>query len=310
MSNTCDIYATELSSLVNRLSQDFEGKMKKKSDLFQQEMNDITDDMPDTEGADAAIGIDFDVEWKLQTIKLHLPEVTMKLQSWYFHLPSVTMKNKRIVFHTPSVRMVPKKIGQYPEIHGFTVKWKDIITHVPETFMEKQEIVMGIPEIYMEEQNIKLHVPEFKMGLQEIKLHLPEFRVRNISIESGNIQDEAEDAAEDFKSVVNADKLEFFSSAKSQIIPAVGKVFSCHRSNIQNSKDETLANFEPGLNQLRTAIEKLKSSGADQEVPNLQDQLQDLVSKRNEAANKFEESINGMLEEEKKTVQKIMAAFG
>ncbi len=309
MSDICQVHAKELADIANRLGDEFESEMKKMSDDFEGEVEDITDDMPDTDGVDASIGLEFDVEWNIKTIKLHLPEVEMKLQSWHFDLPSVTMKNKRIVFHTPSVRMKRKKVGQYPEVHGFTVKWKNIYVDVPEPFMEKQELVMGIPEIRMEEQTIKLHVPEFAMRLQTIKLHLPEFKLRSIEVASDEVKDRAEEASEEFQGNVDTKKSAFFEKAKGELVPAASLLFSCHRTQIQNQKEQTMASFEPAIVQMRNAISKLDNAGATDKASELKSQLNDVLNKQKAAAANFDSSIEALLTQEKNTVNRILSAF-
>lgn len=80
-------------------------------------------------GAENAVGFDIDFS-KQKNLSFDIPEFRMKRQKIVLDLPSVTMKIKRIVWDNPETTMVLKKIGQYPEIHGWTVRWKDILTDV------------------------------------------------------------------------------------------------------------------------------------------------------------------------------------
>lgn len=125
--------------------------------------------------------VDLTVRWVDRKVSLHLPQVTMRETKAVFDVPEVAMRLQEMIFHTPSTRMVLKKVGQYPEIHGFKVVWKDILTHVPEVFMQEQRIKMDIPEVRMVRKEIRFHYPDISWGLTEMVLRLPEVEVKDIS---------------------------------------------------------------------------------------------------------------------------------
>jgi hypothetical protein len=116
-----------------RLGSIYSKKMKALSDKYQQQAKDISDDTPDPGPVGGALDLDFDVGWKNESIKFDLPEFKMVTQQWIFDVPQVTMKNQEMIFHTPSSRLVNRKIGQYPEFHGLSVVWKDIIVGITVT---------------------------------------------------------------------------------------------------------------------------------------------------------------------------------
>ncbi|WP_295814367.1 hypothetical protein [uncultured Deinococcus sp.] len=129
-----------------------------------------------------AFKFDLQVGWGEQTVAFDVPQVTMHTQTFSLDLPQVTVHDQTFTFSTPSVRMVTKKVGQYPEFHGFTVRWKDILIDVPEVFMEEQRVVVGIPEIRMDTTSFALDVPEVQMERVEWRLRVPEVRLGDISI--------------------------------------------------------------------------------------------------------------------------------
>jgi hypothetical protein len=149
MPEQCADAKNSLPALVQTLGGELSDAVKAISDRYQPRFDEIQDEAPDGGGVGAIIDLDIDVKWATVTVALDLPEVTMTLQEWSLDLPQVTMKDQRIVFHTPSTRMVAKKIGQYPEFVGFPpkIRWRDIITHMPEFFMQEHEMIMGIPEV-------------------------------------------------------------------------------------------------------------------------------------------------------------------
>ncbi|KXJ05361.1 hypothetical protein AC249_AIPGENE13630 [Exaiptasia diaphana] len=306
----CHGLQSDLSKAIQTLADRMQVRVDDLSADLKTRVDEIQDDMPDSDGIDGYVGIDFDVEWKLQTIKLHLPEVVMKEQKWIYDLPSVTVRDKKMIFHTPATRMKPKKVGQYPEFHGpFKVKWKDIITHVPETYMQRQEIIMGVPEFRMEEQRTILHVPEFSMRLNEIKLHLPEFTVKDIKVESGKAKAKAEDAEKDFQTALSREQALLLRDARQEITPKVSALFSCYRTEIENKRNTAMAAFLPAIEQLKGAIANLRNSGGSEHVPELERQLQDLLKNKVETERRFDESLKSLLEQERETIEQLLAGF-
>jgi hypothetical protein len=190
--NPCQQYQDAMSTVAGGLSDGFKSKMDAIVSKYKPVFDEIEDDSPNPGTVGGTLNIDFDVTWKDVSIKFDLPEVTMTLQKWNFDVPQVTMKQQEIIFHTPSTRMGTQKVGQYPEFHGFTVVWKDILIDVPEFFMQEQKIVMGIPEFKMDTTSIELHVPEFTMKTEEIILGLPQFTLKSVTGEVHNIQERAD----------------------------------------------------------------------------------------------------------------------
>lgn len=308
MSETCDAARQSLHDLVGTVGGELSTAIKAISDRYGPEFDQIRDDAPDGGGVGAIFNIDVEIEWETIGISLDLPEVTMKLQEWSLDLPQVTMKDKRIVFHTPSIRMVNKKIGQYPEFHGFPprIKWRDIITKVPETFMEKHEIIMGIPEVRMDTTSFKLDVPEFTMRTQELKFDVPQITVKSISVEARELKERAEAKAEEMREEIAAKRTEVFGGARERIVAASSTFFTCLRTQIQMRRDETAAAFEPGIAMVQQALGKLQDAKAGAEADQMRNRLADLLAKKEAATVRFDDAVRQIVDQEKTTVDSLM----
>lgn len=309
MAEACQAERETLHALVEELGGALSTSIKAISDRYQPEFDRISDDAPDGGGVDAMVNLEIDVDWETITIALDLPEVTMTLQSWSLDLPQVTMKDKRIVFHTPSVRMVRKKIGQYPEFHGFKIKWKNIYADVPETFMQKHEIVMGIPEIRMDRTEIKLDVPEFAMRTQQLKFDVPQITVKSISVEAAELKEDAEDKAAEMQSEIAATKETLFGTARERIAGSASTYFTCMRTQIQMKRDEIAGAFEPGIAMARQALSKLEDVKAGAEAEETRARLADLIAKRDAATVQFDAAVQRIADEEKSIVEGLLRSL-
>ena len=307
---SCVDLQKELSTAVTALTADLQGRVDGLSADLQKKVDKIQDDMPDSDGIDGSVGVDVDVEWKLQTIKLHLPEVVMKAQKWIYHLPSITVKDKKMIFHTPGTCMKRKKIGQYPELHGLKVVWKDIIADVPEPCSKKQEIVVGVPEVRMEEQRTILHVPEFAMRLQEIKMHLPEFRVADVKVEAGKAEKKAKAAEADFKTELSREQALLLDQARRDVTPKVTALFACYRADVENKKAAVATQFVVPVAQLSGAVETLRAQGATNQAAELESKLGELRAQQAKAEQRFDESLKKLAEQETETLERLFAGLG
>lgn len=239
----------------------------------------MTDDFKKPDAIEAVIDIDFDVTWADVEFIFDLPSVTMRTTDISLDIPEVTSVQNTIIFHTPSVRMVPKKVGQYPEIHGWTIVWKDIITDVPEVFMEEQRVIFDLPSVTMKRQDWKLDIPEFRMEKTRWVIGFPQITVRKVSAETTRIQDmgkqlqaEGEDIAARMKAEIEA-AISFGSVVGAQ-----------DATTIENQISQQ---FDSAIATLSQAIKELVAKGIDPiKVPtetgdvNLRKQLSDLIEQR------------------------------
>ena len=310
MTTACQAERENLQKLIEEVGGDLSKQMQAITTKYKGRFGDIADDTPDTSGPDAALSLDFDVTMKTVSIKLDLPQVTMKLQEWKFDLPQVTMRDKRLVFHVPDVRMVKRKVGERPEVHGFTIKWKPIYAHVPEPYMRKVEVVMGIPEMKMGTTSIKLDVPEIKMKTTELKFDVPQFTLKNISVEADKLEERADAEGKKMESEIASVRSTVLDVGREKVINACHLMFSCLRTQIQTKRDETSAMFEPGIAMIRGSISKLESAGADDAKKTATKQLKELIKNRDAALKRFDTAIDKLIQQEKDTVASIVSGLG
>lgn len=304
----CRQYQTELEATAAELGAAMKTRLKGLTETFEQRADALKEEAPDPSTIEAVVNIEFDVEWSDQEILFDLPEFTMKTQEWVLDLPQVTMRDRVMIFHTPSVRMVRKKVGQYPEIHGFTIKWKDIYIDVPEPFMEEQRIVMGIPEFTMAPTSMKLDIPEVTMRTQRIVLGLPQVRLRSVSGTARAVGEKAEALQQEANDAIARARGEVAREGSVGIAKRANSLFSCLRTGIQMKKDETLAMLEPAIVMMQQSITKLNGIKADEaraKAADLQRQLAEVTQRRAAIETRFAEAIAKLIDEERNVVEKL-----
>lgn len=255
----------EIDSIKQRFYSEIEEK--------KQELKSIMDDQPSE--TETVVGFKVETGMVLREIKLDLPEIAMGLQSVIIGIPQTAMRLQRLVFHTPSVRMVPKKVGQYPEFYGTTVKWSDIITHVPEVFMEKQEVKLHVPEFWMENVEMKFHVPEVTMKPQIIKLHLPNVTIRDTNVEIRKMKDHAKDIGDEIKGL---------SGQMSSEINAIVL------NDLRTKRAEIVKKFDSSINALQGTINAWVHEPK-VDITSMKSSLKNLQEQRNAALQKIDEQI-------------------
>jgi hypothetical protein len=223
---------------------------------------------PQPEGPEVAVGVDLDVKMERQEIILDVPTVTMRLQTVALHLPQVSMRTQRIVWHEPEIFMGTVKCGQYPEFHGWTIRWKDILCDVPQTRMAQREARVDIPEFRWDRTEFKLHLPEFKMERQRWVLDLPSVTVRDVQVEIRKIQAEGEELQRRADALKNAQTRE------------INAVVS---SDLRNKRGDVNKAFTDGISSLRRGIAEVEKYGIDpRRVPDANGGHKDLIAQLNE----------------------------
>ncbi len=222
---------------------------------LQDEGESIKDDTDNPDAIGATIGIDFKVDWKDEEISFDVPSVTIKNQDISFDLPEITSVRQHIAFDIPAVRMVDKKVGQYPEIDGWTVRWHDIIISVPETYMQRQDIYYDIPSVTMKTQHFVIGIPTFTMERVRWVIGLPQFTVINVR---GNIQ-----SAKDRGDALQTKGQALAASMKAEIQHAV-ELFKQQLANSAGGMGNAISKpFDAALTTINNAINDLQSKGCD-----------------------------------------------
>lgn len=245
---------------------------------------------PDNAG-EAAIGIDFEFEWEIQTIKLHLPEITLRQQEMFLHLPTTTLRQKEMFFDKPVIRMERRKTGEYPQVTvrwevrniGLGVKTKVPVTEttmhpmyadVPITRMERQRIVMGVPEFTMERKRIVMGVPQFAMRLKEIKLHLPKLKSVELKKDNSRYESEVNETTRQFDQAISARQAEATGEVRSVVIKEVSDQFSVVRKDLAAQIDAAKRSFATGLMLIDGSIKALREQGVPDDNADLKAMLE------------------------------------
>lgn len=266
---------------------------------------DIADDAPDPNIVEAPVDITFKIEMVRKDFSCNIPQITMKDKKLSFDTPQVTMKLKSIKFKKPVTKMVIKKTGQYPVIEGWTIKWKDIKTSVPEVTMEEQEIKTKIPEIKVETTNIITAIPEIKMVKKDMSLNLPSVTVKKISAEVKKIEDRAKGVS------LESEKLQ--ESQTEEFAQAIHKSFECQRTDLIVSRTNLENEFSTSVSEIENSISQLRSNGLNPESIkgdqgediNLIAIRDELLLKKKEAFEQIDAAIEKMNTEEKNAINML-----
>jgi hypothetical protein len=267
--------------------KDIGTKYKSQFDEIDNEGKDIEDD--------TKVAVKVDVDWKDVEIILDVPAVKLRDERLVFGAPQVTMRLNEIIFHTPSSRMVPKKIGQYPEFtcSGFscTTRWSDIITHVPETFMEEQRIKLDVPEFKWADTEIIMGIPEVSMERQRWVLGLPQFKVTSVTLDPGGFEERGKNLQR---------KAEALKEKQVEDMGgAVNSLYGCYRDHVLGDREQAALTFDSAIAQVESTIKLLQdrkgdpsnTTGSDGKSTDFIAKREELVAKKKDAMQKFDEAI-------------------
>lgn len=276
---------------------DIQNEYQPRFDAIEAAGKKLEDEAPS--GTGVAIGADFDVNWEDQRFVFNAPEVRMTDKTMVFGSPQVTITNKKMAVDIPATRMVAKKVGQYPEVvcrrpWSCTVKWRDIITHVPEAYMQRTEWVMGVPETRWENTQIKMDLPEISMSQQTWITKIPKITVKNPTLEAKRIEKEGEELKSRGEALA--------AEIREQAANTAGELVACHTNGIQAQRTQVAAMFDGAVMQANAAIETARLqkadpanlTGSDGQVVNLIAQRDEILQQRDKALKSFDDASIAM----------------
>lgn len=285
----------DMGGITKKIRDRYDGQFKS----IEAEARQMQDDFKKPSPGGAMVGTDVIVEWVDQRWIFDLPSVSIRDQRMVFGTPSVTVRDQDIIFHTPSVRMKTRKCGQYPEVHGWTVRWSDILCDVPETFMQEHRVRLGVPEFFMEEQEIIVGVPEFEMNRQEWVMRIPEFTVINVKAEVTAMKDDGEALRAKSDSIALA--------MKSELVAALATGFDCYENNLVNQRTLLATQMDLAIQQMNVAIQQITANGGDPTNigGNLIARRDALVSEKEAQLAKMDEVIASLQAKERDAIAKL-----
>lgn len=286
--------------------EDIAMKYGKEFKKLERESAEIGEEAPDPNDAEAMLNATFEVTMKRQDFGFDLISVTMRDKEISFNVPQVTMKMKSMKFKKPVTKMVIKKTGQYPQIHGWKIKWKDILTSVPVVTMEEEEIKTKIPEILFAKTSLITAIPEFKMTRQDVALDIPSITVKKISAEVKKIEEKAE--------AINNDSGKIKERQKEEIAIALHNSFDCQRHDLSIVRSNLSAEFNSAITEIDNNIITMKNYGLSPESIhtdtgekiNLLQMRVELLQKQDEAFVQIDNAIEKLNEDEKETLEKFI----
>lgn len=230
-------------------------KYKPRFDEIAKKGGEIEGDYKTPSDVGVVVGVDITVDWKDIAIVFDLPSVELNDKRIAFDLPEINKSRQKIAFDVPSTRTVLKKVGQYPEMHGWKVVWKDILIEIPEFYMKRVDIVYDLPSVTMKRKEIVLGIPQFSMQRQEWIIRLPQFTVVKISAQTEEIKKKGEALQSEAKELEKLMTQEIQAEAAKLTGSLVAAAFS--------SKNDAGNAYNGALGTIKTAIEDLQAQGCD-----------------------------------------------
>ena len=215
----------------------------------------VEDDYRRPGDPELVLGVDFDVEWKDVEMSFDVPSITMEDRRVSLDLPEVTSSRERISFDIPDVRMVDKKVGQYPEIYGTTVRWKDIIVSLPEPYMRRVDFSLDLPSVTMRRQEFVLGIPRLTMERVRWVVGLPQFKVTNINVKTTQMKEAGQ--------ALQAEGQQLGEQMKAEIDAEVAKFKAAMIAAAFATKTEVSNGYNEALGTIKGAIDELQRQGCD-----------------------------------------------
>ncbi|MCP1457590.1 hypothetical protein [Pseudomonas kilonensis] len=283
--------------MTNQTEIDFQNKIKNITDRYEPRIKALTekgrklaDDYQTPGDIGLVIGADVEVDWKDVEISFDLPTMTIRNQTISLDLPEITSNKQKISFDVPDIRMVDRKVGQYPEFHGLTVKWSDIIVSVPEPYMRRVEIEFDLPLVTMKRQEFVLGIPEFSMQRQQWVVGLPQFTVVNISAKAAEIKQ--------YGDALKTEGENLGAEMRAEIQSEIVKYQSTLLASAYGTKTEVSNSYNTALTSVKNAIDGLSQQGCDPvKVPtqngnvNLRKVYEDMTANKAQSLTQFDSSM-------------------
>ena len=266
-------------------------KYQPEIDAIQKDGEQLKNDVGDPNVIGATIGVDFDVDWKDQEIIFDIPSVTMKRQEISLDIPEFIMEQQHVSFDVPETRMVDRVVGRYPEVHGFTIRWKDIIVSVPEVVMVRKDIFFGTPSVTMRRHDMSWDVPEFTMERIRLVIGLPQFIVKNVKGDIQMVEEKGKKLGERGNALAEAMKSEINQVIAEETGGAVG--------NQNNGAVQAAAMFDPAIIAMQGSIDQMVALGvdpvaapvADGSKRNLRKELADLIEQKKAIIGQIDQKV-------------------
>lgn len=268
---------------------------------FEPEFQGITEEGKSIEGDKNKASISGTVDIKMVEQKwiLGVPEFKVTMSKASFDVPTATMKTQRIVFDTIETKMVPTKTGQYPEtvvesclVDGpfgtkftsvcTTIRWKDIITDVPQFKKVTNEIKLDVPEFSTTRWSLDIPNVETKIVQQTWVVKIPEVTLRDVTVEAKKLKERGDKLGEKAKTVEQ--------QQRGEVTKATAGFYSCQATNLRDQKKTIQAQYFDGIAKMDQAIAQVRSYGIDPtQVKTAEGKTTNLVAEKEKLVNQWNE---------------------
>jgi hypothetical protein len=321
---------THFQHAIEKVLTDREPGLRKKletlSDELEAEAKDIKEDTrEDTDDGSVFVTFDIDVEMVEQTVKMHLPKVTMESMTLKMNLPQARGRDKEISYHVPVTVMVRQQIGTHPETicrteykriggvripypHCETV-WKPLLADVPKIQMEQRRIVFTYPEITVNETEFIVNLPKFEPELKTITFKTPSITIRDVRVEARRAEERAKRAELEFNADTKAAVAEFRHDVAMHIKEPHTKMFDCIREDILSQRVEAMSKFENPIAMLNAGIANLKNNETDDDrdqIAELERSREDMIAKSREIDKTFSDALAMLQKSQEDSLQEIL----
>ena len=325
----CIRFQTEIEKLLRDRELSLQSRLKTVSDELETEVKDIEEDSKEnTDDGSVVVTFDIDVEMVEQTIKMHVPKVTVESNTFKLHLPQARGRDKEIIFHVPVTVMVRRQIGTHPEttcrteykrIAGVRVPypvcetvWKPNYADVPEIQMKERRIVFTYPEIKMQETEFKVNLPRFGLELREIKFKTPSITIRDIRVEARRSQERAEQAEREFNADVETAIGEFRHDVATQVKEPHTKMFECYREELLRQRSDAMSAFDSPIAMLNAGIASLKNNETDDDrdqIAELEKSRDDVIAQSKQVDNSFADALLKLQTSQEQSLREILSGL-
>lgn len=317
--SACAAEQAALQQAISSVQTEYKALFEKKKVEYQaigdQIQKDADDNKPSTVGT--YVKFDIQTDWKDQEFIFDTPSVTMIDQKIILGLPQVTVNQQKWIYDLPATRMAMHKTGQYPEFicdHAFfpscSIKWSDIMTQVPEFYMERHETILGVPEFAIRNQEIILGIPEVRMERQRIVMGLPQITVKNVTVEQQRIQTESSA----FQQKAQSESGSMASAMQAEIKIKTGDkthaIFQCERKELENRRGQAISQLDTQIQSAVAQANSARTAKADAVAKSSDAVVAQLVATKATINAKFDEVAVNMDTEEKKTLDNMRKSPG
>ncbi|MFB2348479.1 hypothetical protein [Priestia megaterium] len=302
----CKDLSNELSAFTDTIQE----TIKTKTDKITADINTKADELnhEDSNG-NVGIGLNFDVTWSEIPVKFHLPSFSIQDKEVILDLPTFTTNQKDIIFNFPECHMEDKVVGRYPEFHGLSVVWRDIITSVPVCVNKEQKISIGIPEAKMERKTIIMGLPVVEMKEVEMKVKYPEFKLENVSVELKQKSEELEkEGKENLQRGFEESRNEIMEGYKNKHT----SLFDCLRSELLLQKSEALSGLDSLITGFTTSINDMKQKNVPSDNGTLkqtEENLNMFIEQRHQIEINFQSSLDQLNTEQQSSLEQFVQKF-